>query len=881
MDSRNIRQTFLDFFEKHQHKIVPSAPIVVKNDPTLMFTNAGMNQFKDYFLGNQQAQYKRIADSQKCLRVSGKHNDLEEVGTDGYHHTMFEMLGNWSFGDYFKEQAVEMAWKLLTEVYGLQKDRLYVSVFGGDNKEGLQQDEEAISCWKKWVAEDRILCFGKKDNFWEMGDTGPCGPCSEIHYDIRSDDERRNVEGAELVNAGTPEVIEIWNLVFIQFNRKANGQLEELPDKHIDTGMGFERLAMVLQHKKASYDTDIFNPYIRYISEFTGIPYGASYDAAAQSDLAMRVISDHIRAVCFAIADGTLPSNTGPGYVIRRILRRAVRYSYSFLNIKDPFLFRLVPILVDQMGDVYNELKAQIKLIGNVLMEEEASFLRTLEGGLRKLEVIDKSSGKISGKLAFELYDTYGFPFDLTQLIARENHCIVDESEFNEAMLQQKERSRSDAKKEYSDWNVVHDGSTHFVGYDTDTVESTKLLRWRKLDIKGQTVYQMVFETTPFYPEGGGQVGDTGIAVFEDAVIEISDTVKENELILHVASSLPQKLDQTVGLKINAYRRNLIENNHSATHLLHAALRKVLGSHVQQRGSLVQDGYLRFDFSHFQKMDEESILHVERLVNEKIRENIVREERRSAPIEEAKSSGAMMLFGEKYGEKVRMITFDPSYSIELCGGCHVDTTGQIGFFKIVSETAIAAGIRRIEAVTSVEAEKLIYEQFKQMHEIRNLLKNPKEPVEALQQLLDEHKTLNKQIQELKETQAAVLKQQLITKSEKMGGIRTLFECITIDDGKIAKALIYQLGKEMEPAVVVFGFVENDKPQLMCLISDSLVKSHGLNASLWIREAAKEIEGGGGGQAFFATAGGKKVVGLEQAILKAKQIISAQLSNLNS
>ncbi|MBK9107730.1 MAG: alanine--tRNA ligase [Saprospiraceae bacterium] len=881
MDSRSIRQTFLEFFEKHQHKIVPSAPIVVKNDPTLMFTNAGMNQFKDYFLGNQPAQNKRIADSQKCLRVSGKHNDLEEVGTDGYHHTMFEMLGNWSFGDYFKEEAIEMAWKLLTEVYGLQKDRIYVSVFGGDTQEGLARDEEAIGYWKKWVDEERILSFGKKDNFWEMGDTGPCGPCSEIHYDIRSDELRKSKPGADLVNVGTPDVIEIWNLVFIQYNRKANGSLEELPDKHIDTGMGFERLAMVLQGKTASYDTDIFSPFIRFISEFTGITYKASYDFSEKSDLAMRVIADHIRAVCFAIADGSLPSNTGPGYVIRRILRRAVRYYYSFLGIKDPFLFRLVPILLEQMGNVYTELAAQSKLISNVLLEEEASFLRTLEEGLRKIEALDQNMQTLSGKLAFELYDTYGFPFDLTQLIAKENNWKVDEQGFHDAMLQQKERSRSDAKKEYSDWNIIHDGTSHFVGYDTDEVESTKLLRWRKLALKGQNVFQLVFETTPFYPEGGGQVGDKGIAVFDGSPIEITETLKENELILHMASSLPEHLDKPVSLKINSYRRSLIENNHSATHLLHAALRKVLGSHVQQRGSLVQDSYLRFDFSHFQKMDEESIAKVEQLVNEKIRENIARIERRSAPIDEAKQAGAMMLFGEKYGDKVRMITFDPAYSIELCGGCHVDTTGQIGFFKIISETAIAAGIRRIEAVTAIEAEKLIRAQFQQMFEIKNLLKNPNNAVDSIHHLLEENKTLQKQVQELKEAQAMALKQTMLSKSDRIAGIRLLCEVIPVDDGKIAKSLIYQIAKEMEPAIILFGFIENEKPQLMCLISEELTKAYAYNASSWVREIAKHIDGGGGGQAFFATAGGKNANGLNAAVEFSKQLIQEQISKVNT
>ncbi|MFZ1298428.1 MAG: alanine--tRNA ligase [Saprospiraceae bacterium] len=870
MNSKTIRQTFLSFFEKQQHKIVPSAPIVVKNDPTLMFTNAGMNPFKDYFLGNQVATIPRIADTQKCLRVSGKHNDLEEVGTDGYHHTMFEMLGNWSFGDYFKKEAIEFAWKLLTEEFKIPKENLYVSVFGGDEKEGLEKDLEAVSYWKQWIAEDRILFFGKKDNFWEMGDTGPCGPCSEIHVDLRSEAQKKNQNGAVLVNAGSPELMEIWNLVFIQYNRKADGSLEELPAKHIDTGMGFERISMVLQNKKSSYDTDIFKPLIDFISQHTKIAYGASYDPNAKSDLAMRVLADHIRAVSFAIADGAIPSNTGPGYVIRRILRRAVRYAYSFLNLKEPFLYRLLPVLSENMASVFPELDLQNDFISKVIREEESSFLKTLEDGLRKLDLLDPNLKQLDGKLAFELYDTYGFPFDLTQLIARENNWNVDEAGFHAAMALQKERSRSDAKKEYSDWNVVAEGQFQFLGYDTLETEHGKLLRWRKLMAKSQAYFQLVFDQTPFYPEGGGQVGDTGIAYFDEFPIEIIDTVKENDLIIHVAEVLPQNLSADVRLQVNGYRRKLIENNHSATHLLHAALRKVLGSHVQQKGSLVKEDALRFDFSHFQKMDADQILKVEQLVNEKIRENIVREEKRKIPIDEAKKAGAMMLFGEKYGDQVRMITFDPAYSIELCGGCHVETTGQIGYFKITSESAIAAGIRRIEAVSALKAEQLIEQQFETVDKIRHLLKNPIDITQSVQQLLDENKHLEKVILELKEAHANSLKANLLASFQMNNGIHYLVNQIELDDSKLVKNLVYQLAQEKNPAILFLGFIEKDKPQLMCYVSESISKS--FNASQLIKDAARFIEGGGGGQAFFATAGGKNKEGLSNALKHALQSI---------
>ena len=872
MDAFTIRKKFLDYFEKNGHKIVPSAPIVVKNDPTLMFTNAGMNQFKDYFLGNKKPEFRRLADTQKCLRVSGKHNDLEEVGTDGYHHTMFEMLGNWSIGDYFKEEAIELAWRLLTEEYMIPKDILYVSVFGGDEKENLQPDYEAVEIWKKWIPEDRILFFSKKDNFWEMGDTGPCGPCSEIHVDLRPEALRQQVSGASLVNVGVPEVMEIWNNVFIQYNRKADGSLEELPAKHIDTGMGFERITMVLQKKSASYDTDIFMPMINFISEFSGIKYSAKFDPEAKSDMAMRVLADHIRAVSFAIADGAIPSNTGPGYVIRRILRRAVRYQFSFLGIKEPFLFRLVPILSDMMGHVFPELKAQNEFIVKVIREEEISFLRTLESGLKRIELLPKINSMISGKSAFELYDTYGFPLDLTKLICRENNWDVDEIGFNEALLEQKARSRSDAKKEYSDWNILQEGECIFLGYDQLSLNNSELIRWRRIESKGKTNYQLVLSKTCFYPEGGGQVGDQGVLLFGNEEIKVLDTVKENDLILHIVENLPIDLKAKISMQVNATKRTLTENNHSATHLLHAALRQVLGNHVHQKGSLVNQDYLRFDFSHFQKITHEEIQKIESLVNEKIRENIYLEEARNIPIKEAEAAGAMMLFGEKYGDTVRMITFDPAYSRELCGGCHVKQTGQIAFFKIIAESSVAAGIRRVEAVTSVAAEEYINERLDELHEVKSLLKNPKDIVLSLNQMFDENKLLQKQIQTLKEEKSIHYRQELIKKASRHKGIQILAEQITMDDSKIIKNMAYQLLKDLEPSILLLGFEENGKAQLMCAISEDLVSSNSYDANQWLKKISHFIEGGGGGQKFFATAGGKNPQGISSAIEAGKKVI---------
>ncbi|HQX44601.1 MAG TPA: alanine--tRNA ligase, partial [Saprospiraceae bacterium] len=772
--------------------------------------------------------------------------------------------------------AIGLAWKLLTEEYQLDPSRLYVSVFGGDETEGLERDTESVEFWKKWVPEDRILFFGKKDNFWEMGDTGPCGPCSEIHIDLRPEEERRKNSGAALVNLGVPEVMEIWNLVFIQFNRKVDGSLEELPDKHIDTGMGFERLTMVLQDKKFSYDTDIFSGMIQFMAGFSNIPYTGQYTSTHKSDMAMRVLADHIRAIVFTIADGTIPSNTGPGYVIRRILRRAVRYYYSYLGIKEPFMFRLVPFLVTGMGDVFPEIKSQQELIVRVIKEEESSFLRTLEGGLKRLELLQPVNGVISGQDAFELYDTYGFPIDLTKLIAKEKDWEVDEKEFSVCLVQQKERSRADAKKEYSDWNLVSEGQVKFVGYDVHEVEGTRLLRWRQIQTKGQTKYQLVLETTPFYPEGGGQVGDKGILYFDNQPVEVLDTVKENDLILHMTDVLPSEPTASVRAVINSYRRSLIQKNHSSTHLLHAALRNVLGTHVTQKGSLVNEDYLRFDFSHFQKLSASEMLRIEQLVNEKIRQNIALEETRHLPIEDARKAGAMMLFGEKYGEDVRMITFDPVYSRELCGGCHVDSTGEIGYFKLIGDSAIAAGIRRIEAVTAVKSEEFMRNQIEQLSEVRQLLNNPPNLIQQLQNLIEENKSLQKELQEQKEAKALGLKDQLVQSARRINGIQTLVTKVDLGDSKICKSLIFNLGKELDPAIIIFGFVESDKPQLMCYISEELTTSQGYNASVWLRQIAKHIQGGGGGQAFFSTAGGKNAEGMDAALAEARTILDQNL-----
>ena len=875
MTSQQIRQTFLDFFASKQHKIVPSAPIVSKGDPTLLFTNAGMNQFKDFFLGHQTPSAPRIADTQKCLRVSGKHNDLEEVGRDGYHHTMFEMLGNWSFGDYFKQEAIDWAMELLVSLYDLPVDRLYATFFGGDPGEKLAVDDEARHLWKKHLPEERIIAGSKKDNFWEMGDTGPCGPCSEIHIDIRPEAERALQNGRELVNTGHPRVIEIWNLVFIQFNRRADGSLEELPAKHVDTGMGFERLCMAIQGKLSNYDTDVFTPIIDFIQKDTGITYTNQYEESAKSDIAMRVTADHIRAVSFAIADGQLPSNTGAGYVIRRILRRAVRYNFSFLKQEHPFLFKLVPILAEQFKGIFQELKGQEEFVRQVVFEEERSFLRTLAEGLKRLESLSQTQ-TIAGSEVFELYDTYGFPIDLTRLVAAERGLEVDEAGFQLALNAQRQRSRADSQKITGDWVVLTEEETRFVGYDQTEVLNAQIIKYRELTEKGAKKYQVVLDITPFYAEGGGQVGDTGKLQVGEETIEVLDTVKENDLIIHQVDRLPAEVDAAVTAIINSSRRRNTENNHSATHLLHAALRRVLGSHVQQKGSLVGPDYLRFDFSHFRKVSDEELVEIESIVNQRIRENFAKEEQRALPIEEAKKAGAMMLFGEKYGETVRMITFDPTYSRELCGGCHVSATGKIGFFKITHETAIAAGVRRIEAISGAGVEKYIYEQESLVSRLKNVLKTPNDPVQTVTQLLEHNRQLQQKVENLMLSRAMQIKQQLKIEAVTFNGFTYTGGVVDIDDSKVLKTLAFQLEGELENGVVALGAIVEGKPQIMVKIQENLVKSHNLNAGQLVKTAAQKIQGGGGGQPFFASAGGSNPDGLAEAIGTIRSLLQANV-----
>ncbi len=864
MTSNQIRQTFFDFFKGKGHKIVPSAPIVVKNDPTLMFTNAGMNQFKDYFLGNKDAAIKRVADTQKCLRVSGKHNDLEEVGRDSYHHTMFEMLGNWSFGDYFKTEAISWAWELLTEVYKLDPTRIYATVFGGDDNEGLGRDEESAGLWGQFLPKDRILYCGKEDNFWEMGETGPCGPCSELHVDLRSDEERAKVPGRDLVNIDDPMVIEIWNLVFIQFNRNSDRSLVNLPAKHIDTGMGFERLCLAMQAKTSNYETDIFLPMIQYIEKESGIAYTNKYAEDEKTDIAMRVIVDHVRAVSFSIADGQLPSNTGAGYVIRRILRRAVRYYYSFLNMNEPFLNKLVPMLAEQFKDVFPELEAQRGFVEKVVLEEEKSFLRTLAGGLRRIENLDVENNIMTGKQAFELYDTYGFPIDLTRMIAEEHRWQIDDIGFEVALEEQRVRGRDDGKRETGDWVPVHNTEeVKFYGYDEQEVKNVKINKYRTLKEKGKPVYQVVLDKTPFYAEGGGQVGDKGEIIVGDQKIIVYDTKKENDLIIHFVNELPTDASTLVDAKINAKRRALTENNHSATHLLHAALRQVLGIHVQQKGSLVKDEYLRFDFSHFEKVSTEQLKEVEQLVNAKIRENISLKENRNISVQDAKEAGAMMLFGEKYGEFVRMITFDEDFSRELCGGCHVDATGQIGLMKITSESAISAGVRRIEAITAEAAEKFVSDAIGQLTEVKELFKNPKDLTAGIQDLQEENKVLKKEIEKLMAAQAGNMKEDLIKAAEDINGVKVIRTILIGLDSKSAKSLAGSIEQIIGDCVILFG-IDGEKPQLQLSVSRALTEK-GLHAGNMVSELAKNIKGGGGGQPFYASAGGSDASGLQAAV----------------
>lgn len=864
MTSKEIRKTFLDFFKSKNHLIVPSAPIVVKNDPTLMFTNAGMNQFKDFFLGNQIPNAPRIADTQKCLRVSGKHNDLEEVGIDTYHHTMFEMLGNWSFGDYFKKEAIEWAWELLTDVYKIPKDQLYVTIFVGDAKEKLERDTESYTIWSKLIDESRIINGNKKDNFWEMGETGPCGPCSEIHVDIRPEEERKNGDGKNFVNASHPEVIEIWNNVFIQFNRKADGSLEQLPAKHVDTGMGFERLVRVLQQKRSNYDSDVFTPLIQFIEQKSKIKYGA----AEKSDIAMRVMSDHIRAISFAIADGQLPSNNGAGYVIRRILRRAVRYSYSYLNIELPIMNELVPVLAEQFDGVFPELKAQQDFVQKVILEEETSFLKTLDAGLKRISTLEEKAAKdftLDGKTAFELYDTYGFPLDLTKLIVAEKNWKLDEEGFNSEMAQQKNRSRKDAASETGDWVSLNDTErTEFIGYDFLETE-TVVLKYREQKVKDKKVFQLVLGKTPFYAESGGQVGDKGMLDFGGEKISVLDTKKENDLNILYVNKLPAKIEGSVTAKVDATLRGATILNHSATHLLHAALRRVLGTHVQQKGSLVAPDYLRFDFSHFAKMTDEELEKVQSIVNEKIREDIHLDEKRNVPIKQATETGAMALFGEKYGDFVRVITFDKNYSVELCGGTHASSTGKIGFFIITAETAVAAGVRRIEAITGAAAEKFIRAQVQTVDAIKTQLNNPKDLVTSITQLKNDNEKLKKEIERYINLQVSVVKDSLVKKAEALNGMNVVSGVVSVPSMDALKKLCYDVKNEIKNLFMVVGTEAEGKAMIAVMIDEELVKTKNLNAGKIIKEISVEINGGGGGQPHFATAGGTNTKGLFKAI----------------
>lgn len=867
MISREIRKLFLDFFKSKGHLIVPSAPMVVKNDPTLMFTNAGMNQFKDVFLGNKKAEAPRVADTQKCLRVSGKHNDLEEVGHDTYHHTMFEMLGNWSFGDYFKKEAVDWAWEFLHEKCGISADRIYATVFGGDAAENLERDAEAYEHWLRYLPAERILDGSKKDNFWEMGDQGPCGPCSEVHIDLRDDADRQKVSGAELVNQDNPLVIEIWNLVFMQFNRKSNGALEPLPQCHVDTGMGFERLCMALQGKKSNYDTDIFMPLINALSVLSGKPYGEN----EQVDVAMRVIADHLRAISFAIADGQLPSNIKAGYVIRRILRRAVRYGYTFLDFREPFINRLVPVLVQEMGDYFTELQKQESLIIKVIAEEEASFLRTLANGILKFEhYLEERQGvtSIDGDFAFELFDTYGFPVDLTQLMAKERSLSVDMDGFDKRLQEQKERSRQAAAVDTDDWVEVHRGEqTHFLGYDILACE-TEILRYRKVKTKEKTYYQLVLTQTPFYAESGGQVGDTGYIEAEGKRTEIFNTKKENDLIVHLVNELPEYVSAEFVATVDVEKRRQTEANHTATHLLHKALRSVLGAHVEQKGSLVEPNRLRFDFSHFSKMTDEEIRDVERLVNHEIRENIALEDYRSIPLSQANGMGAMALFGEKYGDTVRVVKFGDS--IEFCGGTHAHATGKIGMFKILSESAIAAGVRRIEAVTGKQVEERLYYFQDVMKNLSALMNNQKDFSGAIKKMIEENSGMKEQIGAFQKEQAKTIKRHYADSGQTIDDVYYLIEQ-NMFDPEVSKSAISMLRNELERFVIVVATSFGNKPTLIVAMSDN-VATKAQNASTIVRELAKEIEGGGGGQPTLAVAGGKNMAGLETAIAKARELL---------
>jgi alanyl-tRNA synthetase len=864
MKANTLRKLYLDFFNSKEHKIVSSAPMVVKNDPTLMFTNAGMNQFKDIFLGDFDPKHVRIANSQKCLRVSGKHNDLEEVGHDTYHHTMFEMLGSWSFGDYFKEDAINWAWEFLTEVCHLDKDRIYVTVFEGAEEDKLEKDSEAFNIWAKHLPKDKILNGNKKDNFWEMGETGPCGPCSEIHFDNRSDVERLKIDGSTLVNKDHPQLIEIWNLVFMQYNRFADGSLKSLPNAHVDTGMGFERLAMIMQGVKSNYDTDIFQPMIQAIAKKAGVKYGDN----EKQDIAMRVIADHIRAISFSIADGQLPSNVKAGYVIRRILRRAVRYAYTFLELKTSFMHELVDVLADQLGAQFVELTSQKELIRKVVKEEEESFLRTLEEGLKRInQMIEKSDGNISGKEVFELYDTFGFPVDLTALILNEQHLKFNKDDFNKAMSEQKERSKQAGKIEKGDWEVVlQDEKEEFVGYDNLETE-VKITRYRKVKTKDGEQFQIVFNLTPFYPEGGGQVGDTGVIENGKESIAIVDTKKENKLIVHFTDELPKDVKASFLAKVNAVDRKASARNHTATHLLHESLRNILGEHVAQKGSLVNPKYLRFDFTHFSKIEKEDLQKIEADVNAKILANIILDEHNNLPLSKVEGLGAMMLFGEKYEDVVRMIQFDSSK--ELCGGTHVNATGEIGLFKILSEASTSSGIRRIEAITGIKALNFLNAKEDLVTDLGSIVKN-KELAKGVKQLIADNKALEKQIATLKKANAGNIKEDLLKEATKVNGVRFIAKEVVMDADDM-KTISFALRKE-EKLAMVLGATVGKKALLSVMLTDDLV-AKGLNAGTLINEIAKEIEGGGGGQAFFATAGGTNPNGIAKALIKAKNLIA--------
>jgi alanyl-tRNA synthetase len=876
MQSAEIRQHFFDFFKDKGHTIVPSAPIVIKNDPTLLFTNAGMNQFKEFFLGNRPAAHSRVADTQKCLRVSGKHNDLEEVGVDTYHHTMFEMLGNWSFGNsttapapYFKEEAIAWSWELLTKVYKIPEDNLYVSIFKGDENEGLPKDEESFNFWKKWVPEDRIILGNKKDNFWEMGDTGPCGPCTEIHVDCRTEEQKKLKSGKDLVNNDDPQVIEIWNNVFIQYNRKKDGSLELLPAKHVDTGMGFERLVRVLQKKQSNYDTDIFSGTIAEIEKISLKKYDYSDTKEAVS---FRVIADHIRAIAFPITDGQLPSNTGAGYVIRRILRRAVRYYFSYLDVKQPLLYKLVPLIAEQFKNVFPDLDKQKDFVAKVIHEEENNFLRTLDAGLKRLSSLVSENKNIDGKTAFELYDTYGFPIDLTNLIAAENNLKVDQPGFEKEMQQQKDRSRAAAVVDTEDWVVISQNvGKGFIGYDKLEAKS-KVLRYRKTTTKGKEIFQLVLDTTPFYAESGGQIGDTGVLLFDDEEISVVNTKKENDLIIHSTEKLPANIESEVVAKVDVEQRKNTAIHHSATHLMHAALRKVLGTHVQQKGSLVNAENLRFDFSHFSKMTSEESQKVEKLVNEKIRENvpvIIKE----MPKEEALKTGAMALFGEKYGDKVRVVIMDPEYSIELCGGTHIGNTGELGIFKITNETAVGAGLRRIEAVSGKAAEDFINQNLNQLQSLRESLKNPKDISKALENILADKEKANRQIEQLTAQLLSVEKEKLIQKIEVIHDINFIGDVVDVPNGEALKKLCLLLSEPLTNYVIVLATNIEGKANVAVAIDDKIITSLNTDAVKIIKEkVAPLIKGGGGGQKNLATAGGQDASKLIDVIEQVKSLL---------